>query len=92
MSAIDLNIGPPLDAAAVRNYKTIKEIFQRLMELCVQGEGVTLKPRKHEQRLLRNLGAHSVVLELLRIPYDKVCTHQAAKGKLGSGGVKKQGG
>lgn len=30
------------------------------------------KPRKHEQRLLRNMGAHAVVLELLQIPYDKV--------------------
>lgn len=30
------------------------------------------KPRKHEQRLLRNMGAHAVILELLQIPYDKV--------------------
>jgi inositol 1,4,5-triphosphate receptor type 1 len=71
-SAIDLDIGPPLDAGAARNYKTIKEIFTRLMRLCVQGSGVSAKPRKHEQRLLRNMGAHSVVLELLQIPYDKV--------------------
>ena len=29
------------------------------------------KPRKHEQRLLRNMGVHTVVLDLLEIPYDK---------------------
>ena len=28
------------------------------------------KPRNHEQRLLRNMGVHSVVLDLLQIPYD----------------------
>ena len=28
------------------------------------------KPRKHEQRLLRNMGVHTVVLDLLKIPYD----------------------
>ena len=31
-----------------------------------------MKNRKHEQRLLRNMGAHTVVLELLQIPYEKV--------------------
>ena len=30
------------------------------------------KPRKHEQRLLKNMGAHQVVLDLLKIPYDTV--------------------
>ena len=29
------------------------------------------KPRKHEQRLLRNMGVHTVVLDLLQIPFDK---------------------
>ncbi|KAF4532262.1 hypothetical protein B566_EDAN016444, partial [Ephemera danica] len=32
---------------------------------------VPAKPRKHEQRLLRNVGVHTVVLDLLQIPYDK---------------------
>lgn len=45
-----------------------------MIALCVQDCQGTLKPKKHEQRLLRNMGAHSVVLELLQIPYDKVCT------------------
>lgn len=30
------------------------------------------KSRKQQQRLLRNMGAHTVVLELLQIPYEKV--------------------
>ncbi len=30
-----------------------------------------IKPRKHEQRLLRNMGVHKVVLDLLEIPYDQ---------------------
>ena len=39
--------------------------------LCIQqGFGNTTKPRKHEQRLLRNMGVHTVVLDLLQIPYD----------------------
>jgi len=32
---------------------------------------VVKKPRKHEQRLLRNVGVHTVVLDLLQVPYDR---------------------
>ena len=71
-SAIDLDLGPPIDAAHAKNYKSIKEILLRLIRLCVQEAHGAKKPRKHEQRLLRNMGAHQVVLELLQIPYDKV--------------------
>lgn len=41
--------------------------------LCIQPGpgGTSIKPRKHEQRLLRNVGVHTVVLDLLQIPYDK---------------------
>ena len=49
--------------------------------LCVQPTFGTLsasgggsggvKPRKHEQRLLRNMGVLNVVLDLLQIPYDQ---------------------
>ena len=35
------------------------------------GSGGGLRPRKHEQRLLRNMGVHTVVLDLLQIPYDR---------------------
>jgi inositol 1,4,5-triphosphate receptor type 1 len=40
-------------------------------KLCTQTVGGMVKPRKHEQRLLRNVGVHIVVLDLLQIPYDK---------------------
>jgi inositol 1,4,5-triphosphate receptor type 1 len=30
-----------------------------------------VKARKHEQRLLRNVGVHTVVLDLLQVPYDE---------------------
>jgi len=71
-SAIDNNLGPPIDAKAAENYRTIKDILQRLMRLCVADTNLGRKSRKHEQRLLRNMGAHSTVLELLEIPYEKV--------------------
>lgn len=29
------------------------------------------QPRKHEQRLLRNVGVHTIVLDLLQVPYDQ---------------------
>lgn len=48
------------------------QILLRLSKLCVQ-EGLSgRKSRKQQQRLLRNMGAHTVVLELLQIPYEKV--------------------
>nr|XP_054595618.1 inositol 1,4,5-trisphosphate receptor type 1 isoform X2 [Nothobranchius furzeri] len=53
------------------NYRVLKEILLRLSKLCVQ-EGVSgRKNKKQQQRLLRNMGAHTVVLELLQIPYEK---------------------
>jgi len=46
------------------------QILQRLCDLCLTADGK--RNRKHEQRLLRNMGAHNVVLDLLEIPYEKV--------------------
>lgn len=48
------------------------QILLRLSKLCVQEGSSGKKSRKQQQRLLRNMGAHSVVLELLQIPYEKV--------------------
>ncbi|RWS06106.1 inositol 1:4:5-trisphosphate receptor-like protein [Dinothrombium tinctorium] len=82
-SPIDFDIGPHLDKSQAQNYKTIQQILLRLTKLCIKetvgascanrpsGE-VYRKPKKHEQRLLRNMGAHTIVLDLLKIPYDKV--------------------
>lgn len=64
-SIIDLDsVGPPSDH--IQNYKTIQQILIRMNKLCIQHG----RPRKHEQRLLRNMGVHSVVLDLLQIPFD----------------------
>uniref|UniRef100_A0A8C1ZHY0 Inositol 1,4,5-trisphosphate receptor n=1 Tax=Cyprinus carpio TaxID=7962 RepID=A0A8C1ZHY0_CYPCA len=53
------------------NYRDVKEILLRLSKLCVQEGPSGKKSKKQQQRLLRNMGAHSVVLELLQIPYEK---------------------
>ncbi|XP_018612141.1 inositol 1,4,5-trisphosphate receptor type 1 isoform X4 [Scleropages formosus] len=53
------------------NYRVVKEILLRLSKLCVQEGSSGRKSRKQQQRLLRNMGAHTVVLELLQIPYEK---------------------
>ena len=50
------------------------QILIRLSRLCVQESATVRKSRKQQQRLLRNMGAHAVVLELLQIPYEKVGT------------------
>uniref|UniRef100_A0A8C6YGM6 Inositol 1,4,5-trisphosphate receptor n=1 Tax=Naja naja TaxID=35670 RepID=A0A8C6YGM6_NAJNA len=47
------------------------QILLRLSKLCVQESILVRKSRKQQQRLLRNMGAHAVVLELLQIPYEK---------------------
>lgn len=49
------------------------KILIRLSKLCVQSK----KCRNQHQRLLKNMGAHSVVLDLLQIPYEKVCPFPA---------------
>ncbi|XP_038676821.1 inositol 1,4,5-trisphosphate receptor type 3 isoform X2 [Scyliorhinus canicula] len=49
------------------NYQDVKEILERLNKLCGVGEQV----RKKQQRLLKNMGAHKVMLDLLQVPYDK---------------------
>ena len=44
-----------------------------MMKLCVvEGPDGNLYARENEQRLLRNMDVHVVVLDLLKIPYDKV--------------------
>ncbi|EDV24936.1 uncharacterized protein TRIADDRAFT_56365 [Trichoplax adhaerens] len=65
------------DNESVQNYSKIQQILERLSKLCISES--TNKNRKHEQRLLRNLGAHTVVLELLQIPYDKLLEAETAR-------------
>ncbi|XP_016403292.1 inositol 1,4,5-trisphosphate receptor type 1-like, partial [Sinocyclocheilus rhinocerous] len=59
------------DGSGSDNYRDVKEILLRLSKLCVQEGPSGKKSKKQQQRLLRNMGAHSVVLELLQIPYEK---------------------
>ncbi|CAB3383323.1 Hypothetical predicted protein [Cloeon dipterum] len=70
-SAIDLDIGPLLHQDQTDEYKKMQQILRRMNKLCTQVSDDNVKPRKHEQRLLRNVGVHHVVLDLLQIPYDK---------------------
>ncbi|XP_028159204.1 inositol 1,4,5-trisphosphate receptor, partial [Ostrinia furnacalis] len=58
----------------MNEYKKIKEILQRMIKYCTQGNsgaGDTGRPRRHEQRLLRNIGVHNIVLDLLQVPHDE---------------------
>ncbi|XP_069484566.1 inositol 1,4,5-trisphosphate-gated calcium channel ITPR2 isoform X2 [Ambystoma mexicanum] len=58
---------PQIDSNKGNNYKIVKEILVRLSKLSVQNK----KGRNQQQRLLKNMGAHSVVLDLLVIPFEK---------------------
>ncbi|XP_039235903.1 inositol 1,4,5-trisphosphate receptor type 2 isoform X1 [Pipra filicauda] len=58
---------PQIDSIKSNNYNIVKEILIRLSKLCVQNK----KGRNQQQRLLKNMGAHLVVLDLLQIPYEK---------------------
>lgn len=66
--------GPALNAEQCAEYTKIKDILMRMNRLCVCGPSAPddqRKPRKHEQRLLRNVGVHTIVLDLLQVPYDE---------------------
>ncbi|XP_044006892.1 inositol 1,4,5-trisphosphate receptor isoform X3 [Aphidius gifuensis] len=70
-SAIDLDVGPPLHSDQAEEYRKIQQILIRMNKLCIQVlPGGIIKPRKHEQRLLRNVGVHTIVLDLLQVPFD----------------------
>ncbi|CAI5664572.1 unnamed protein product [Oreochromis niloticus] len=58
---------PQIDSNKANNYNIIKEILLRLSKLCYGNK----KSRVQQQRLLKNMGAHTVVLDLLQIPYEK---------------------
>ncbi|XP_065669152.1 inositol 1,4,5-trisphosphate-gated calcium channel ITPR1 isoform X5 [Hydra vulgaris] len=62
-----------VEGVSLKNYKTVLQIIQRLCDLCLTSDGK--KNRKHEQRLLRNMGAHTVLLNLLQIPFQKSDVH-----------------
>uniref|UniRef100_A0A3Q3FAK0 Inositol 1,4,5-trisphosphate receptor, type 3 n=1 Tax=Labrus bergylta TaxID=56723 RepID=A0A3Q3FAK0_9LABR len=47
------------------SYQKVKEILERLNKMCSTGVW------KKQQRLLKNMGAHKVMLDLLQVSYDK---------------------
>ncbi|XP_056413537.1 inositol 1,4,5-trisphosphate receptor type 3 isoform X2 [Hyla sarda] len=59
--------GKPAVEKSSENYQIVKEILERLNKMCGVGEQV----RKKQQRLLKNMDAHKVMLDLLQIPYEK---------------------
>ncbi|RXN10998.1 inositol 1,4,5-trisphosphate receptor type 2 [Labeo rohita] len=63
----DGNNKPQIDSNKANNYKIVKEILLSLSKLCAPAK----KIRVQQQRLLKNMGAHTVVLDLLQIPYEK---------------------
>ncbi|XP_061085026.1 inositol 1,4,5-trisphosphate receptor type 2 [Conger conger] len=63
----DGNIKPQIDSNKANNYNIVKDILLRLSKLCYPSK----KSRVQQQRLLKNMGAHTVVLDLLQIPYEK---------------------
>ncbi|CAF3819449.1 unnamed protein product, partial [Rotaria magnacalcarata] len=68
----DLN-GPNVSEESAYRYTSIFQILRRMMKLCVvEGADGNMYARENEQRLLRNMDVHVVVLDLLKIPYDKV--------------------
>lgn len=58
---------PPPGEKSSENYQIVKGILERLNRMCGVGEQM----RKKQQRLLKNMDAHKVMLDLLQIPYDK---------------------
>lgn len=68
-SGLELDVGPPLHPDQAEEYRKLQDILIRMNKLCTTDGGA--KPRKHEQRLLRNVGVHTVVLDLLQVPYDE---------------------
>ncbi|XP_046889429.1 inositol 1,4,5-trisphosphate receptor type 2 [Hypomesus transpacificus] len=63
----DGNVKPQIDSNKDNNYTIVKDILLRLSKLCYHSK----KSRVQQQRLLKNMGAHTVVLDLLQIPYEK---------------------
>ncbi len=73
----ELDNGPELEQSAIVKYKELYKILNGLIKLCVNEvtlpNGTVKKtPRKNDQRLLRNMGVHNIVLELTKISYERL--------------------
>lgn len=72
----ELDNGPELESSAILKYKELYKILYSMIKLCVhevrQPNGtVKKKARRNDQRLLRNMGVHNIVLDLTKISYEK---------------------
>jgi hypothetical protein len=67
----ELDMGPDLDDSAIGKYKQLYKILANLIKLCITEIGHIKKPCRNNQRLLRNMGVHNIVLDLTKISYEK---------------------
>jgi inositol 1,4,5-triphosphate receptor type 1 len=72
----ELDNGPDLDQISILKYKQLYRILYNMIKLCVNEHHmpngtVRKKPRRNDQRLLRNMGVHNIVLDLTKITYEK---------------------
>lgn len=68
----ELDNGPELDNAAILKYKQLYRILFNMIQLCVSEKHmpngtIKKKARRNDQRLLRNMGVHNIVLDLTKI-------------------------
>ncbi|CAF0720089.1 unnamed protein product [Brachionus calyciflorus] len=73
----ELDNGPELENSAILKYKELYKILNSLIKLCVTqtvlpNGTIKKKPRRNDQRLLRNMGVHNIVLDLTKISYEKL--------------------
>lgn len=72
----ELDDGPELEQSAILKYKELYKILSNMIKLCVNevtypNGQVKKKARKNDQRLLRNMGVHNIVLDLTKISYER---------------------
>lgn len=72
----ELEDGPELSEASVLKYKELYKILYSMVQLCVTESTLPngqlkKQPRRNDQRLLRNMGVHNIVLDLTKISYEK---------------------
>lgn len=77
MVLLELDSGPEIENSAIQKYKELYTILQNLIKLCVNqvvmpNGTIKKKPRRNDQRLLRNMGVHNIVLDLTKITYEKL--------------------
>lgn len=73
----ELDNGPEIDQSAILKYKELYKILFSMIKLCVHethlpNGTIKKKPRRNDQRLLRNMGVHNIVLDLTKISYEKL--------------------